>query len=126
MSTKKHINELHAEINEWKGQIELVRDELKTFKDQLGKILAGNTGGEAVAEGEHFQNQFIRQGEVSDELYHELKLADHDLAEKAKGNNSADHILVDDHTALRDKATTYTRLFNDLKNEYHGYLEKWF
>ena len=124
-TAKKHLTELHAEITGWKNESKLMRDELKAFQLQLTEILAKNTHVTVTAEGEHFQNQFIRHNEVADELLHELNSADHLIAEKAKGNSSADHILMDDHVELRDKMETQARLFAALKTEYKQFLAKW-
>jgi hypothetical protein len=124
--TKKHVSELHSEIIQWKSQVDLERDELKIFNHALAEILSKNTESEATTDAEHFQNQFIRHGEVCDELYHELKATDDSYAHKMKGNSSSGHVLLDDQVELRDKMNTNTRLFLELKAEYLLFLEKWF
>lgn len=122
---KKPITELHAEITEWKSDIELVRSEIATFQNQLSEIVAKNNHEEVLKGAEHFQNQFIRQLEVSDELLHDLHTEDHELAKKSENRRDSDHILAAVNTALRDRAETYNNLFSELKNEYHSFLEKW-
>jgi len=123
-NNKKHMKDLHAEISTWKSDVALVRDELVTFKTELADIASKNSAGEVQKHVEHFQNQFIRQAEVSDELFHDLKLADNAMAEMAAGNPASDHVLLDDHTDLRAKAETYNKLFSELKTEYRAFLAK--
>ncbi len=77
-----------------------------------------------LSQVEHFQNRFIRQQEISDELFHNLHLADQDLAQQAAGNPASAHILIDVPDDLKDQADTYTRIFDELKNEFHRFLEK--
>ena len=86
VESKKPVTVLHADITEWKSDVELVRSEISIFQKQLGEIVRKNNHGEVLKEVEHFQNQFIRQLEVSDELFHELKAADRKLAKSCRGN----------------------------------------
>lgn len=122
---KKPVTELHAQITEWKSNVELVRTEISTFQKQLNEIVIKNNHEEVLKEVEHFQNLFIRQLEVSDELFHELKAADHKLAEAADTGTDSETVFAEPNTSLRDSVGTYNKLFLELKNEFHSFLEKW-
>jgi hypothetical protein len=123
---KKHIQELHEEIKTWKSSVELIRIETVTLNKQLGVVASENSAQEVLAKVEHFQNQFIRQNEVSDELLHEVKLLDHHLATLVSANEVAsDHRLIDDNPMLRDKIETNARLFADLRNEFNLFAVEW-
>ncbi|MEO8412618.1 MAG: hypothetical protein ABI472_03125 [Ginsengibacter sp.] len=119
------ITELHAEITGWKSNIELVREDISIYQQQLKEIVRKNNSEELLKAVEHFQNQFIRQLEVSDELLHDLHATDHELALDAGEGPDSELIEAKDQTALRDRANTYDKLFIELKNEYHLFLEKW-
>jgi hypothetical protein len=126
MSTPlKHITELHKEITEWKSMIELVRDETKIFQKELAEVSAKNTGGDIRPLVAHFESQFIRQAEVSDELYHELKITDHQLAGIIHDNPAASHVLLPDHEKLRNDIAIFEKLFGELKAAYRVFLAKW-
>jgi hypothetical protein len=126
METNKiPVTELHAAISAWKSDIQLVRSEIATFRDQLGEIASKNSHEEVLKEVEHFQNQFTRQLEVSDELMHDLHVADHGLAELTANNRNSEHIFTPVNADLRDRAETYNNLFVELKNKYRSFLEKW-
>ena len=122
---KKPVTELHAQITEWKSDVELIKTEISTFQKQLNEIVIKNNHEEVLKEAEHFQNQFIRQLEVSDELFHELKAADHKLAETADTGTDSETVFAEPDTSLRDSVGIYNKLFVELKNEFHSFLEKW-
>jgi type II secretory pathway predicted ATPase ExeA len=122
---KKPVTVLHSEIAEWKSNVELVRAEISIFQKQLGGIVRKNSLEDVLKGVEHFQNQFIRQLEVSDELFHELKAADHRLARTADTGTDSEFVFAEDDTALRDSVETYNKLFLELKNEFHLFLGKW-
>jgi hypothetical protein len=125
IKNKKPVSELHTEITEWKSNVELVRTEISTFQKQLGEIVRKNNHEEVLKRVEHFQNQFIRQLEVSDELFHELKAADRKLAQTADTGTDSEFVFAEDNISLRDSAGTYNKLFLELKNEFHLFLKKW-
>ncbi len=125
VENKKPAGVLHSEITEWKSNVELIRSEILIFQKQLVGIVRKNSHEEVLKGVEHFQNQFIRQLEVSDELFHELKAADRKLAHASDTGTDTQSIYVGDNAALRDSADTYEKLFHELRNEFHLFLEKW-
>ena len=122
---KRPITELHADITEWKSSVGLVRSEIEIFQKQLGEIVTKNSHEEVLKGVEHFQNQFIRQLEVSDELLHDLHIVDRQLAEDAAIGDDDDLIYDTENASVKDRVETYNELFLDLKREFHTFLEKW-
>ena len=125
VENKKPVTVLHSQITEWKSNVELIRSEISIFQKQLGGIVRKNSLEEVLKGVEHFQNQFIRQLEVSDELFHELKAADRRLASTADTGTDIQFIFAEDNPNLRDIIETYNKLFLELKNEFHLFLRKW-
>jgi hypothetical protein len=125
VENKKPVGVLHSEITEWKSNVELIRAEILIFQKQLAGVVRKNSHEEVLKEVEHFQNQFIRQLEVSDELFHELKAADRKLARAADIGTDTGSIYVEDNAELRNSADMYEKIFHELKNEFHLFLEKW-
>lgn len=122
---KRPITELHADITEWKSIVGLVRSEIEIFQKQLEEIVTKNSHEEVLKGVEHFQNQFIRQLEVSDELLHDLHIVDRQLAEDAAIGDDDDLIYDTENASVKDRVETYNELFLDLKREFHTFLEKW-
>ena len=101
-------------------------DEVTTFEHRLEELVQRNTKTEVTSQIEHFQNQFIRQKEVAQEIM--SKCRDHDkfLANQAKDHPIAiDHVLFADHTKLRDEADTFEKIYRELKDEFMSFLRKW-
>jgi hypothetical protein len=84
-----------------------------------------NNGSDIKAMIEHFQNQFIRQLEVIDELSHDIREAESKLTDAIMKNPVAtDRKTAPDEKDLRSQAETFNYLFNELKKEYHQFLSK--
>lgn len=128
MSEKKyHLTQLHAENKFWVTELMFFKDELAYFEVQLSKIAAANTSEEVMVAVEHFQNQFIRQREVIDEVKHDIKAAENDLETFAKTNNeiALGHALFADHVELREEMETFKKLYAELKAEFRHFAAKW-
>ncbi len=121
----KHASELHEEIKEWVSQLEFYKGEIKFFQKQLEEIVSKYTNQDVLAEVEHFQNQFIRQIEVTDELRHDIKAEENNLAKVAQANPASEHVHMDDHVELRDRFEEYLKIINEIKVEFHKFIEKW-
>ena len=101
-------------------------DELNIFENRLGELATRNTKIEVTAQIEHFQNQFIRQKEVAQQLISKCKDHDKFLANQAKAHPVAiDHVLFADHTKLHEETATYDKIYKALKKEYMKFLTKW-
>ena len=117
--SEKYLSELHKEYVKWGKDIEFYRDELTTFKHRLEEIITQNTKTEVTSMVEHFQNQFIRQEEVMDELRHDINAAEHALAENAKANNVAtDHRKAEEDAGLVDRMNMFVKIYDELKDEF--------
>lgn len=123
---KKHIDELHFEHRLWMNNMRFYYDETKIFENRLEELVQRNTKIEVTAQIEHFQNQFIRQKEVAEQIISKCKDHDKFLANQAKDHPVAiDHVLFADHTKLRDEAETYEKIYSELKSEFTDFLRKW-
>lgn len=123
MDNQTHdIASLHREIVEWKELIMLVRDEILIFEHQLSELLSSPHGMDVMQHAQRFESQFIRHKEVSDELFHDLKIADHNLKVVLENTPDAESVEGLDHVGLRDRAHMYEKLFNELKEDYRHFL----
>jgi len=125
MEAKTHISNLHSEHTEWLNTLSFNKDEIQTFNSRLAEVIKANNAVDVAANVEHFQNQFIRQREVIDELRHEIKQYENSLIQQVEANPVAsDHRIVVDHPALRDQMETFERIYGELKNEFNHFLSK--
>ena len=123
---KKPITQLHAEITQSISEVKFGMSELSIFQDQLKEIAEKNNHEEVSKQVEHFQNQFIRQNEISQELLHDLHVSDRQLAEDSAIDKDSDLILEKENSGIKDRVETYNKLLVELKNEFHLFLEKYF
>ena len=123
---KKHIDELHFEHSLWRNQLRFSKDELKSYQIRLEEIAKKNTNNEVLALVEQFQNKFIRQNEVIDELLHDINVHEDSLAQAAKNNpDSIHHQLFDNHDKMEGSAKSFLSIYNELKKDYYSFSAKW-
>lgn len=122
---KKHLGELHTEHTNWSKKLNFVKDEIASYKNRLEDVVQANTKTEVLAELEHFQNQFIRQNEVIDELLHDINAEEAKVVASAKSNIVAsDHRRMDENTELVERMETFNKLYDELKNDFTSYLTR--
>lgn len=127
LTVKVPLQQLHFDHEIWLNELEFYRDELRILDKYLLDLVSRNTGQEVLKGIEHFQNQFIRQKEVLDEISHDIREHEqlvlktiHSLhpAEAAKGR-------FEDHADLREAVDTFKRIYGDLKAEYLAFVAHW-
>jgi len=129
MSTQepKYLHELHLENTTFKKSLEFFQDELVTFNNRLEEIAKANTKIEVLREVEKYQNQFIRQNEVIDEILSALSKDEHRLFLEAEKNNVAtDQRKTEDHISLRNEFSVFEKIYSEMKMNYTEFLSKVF
>lgn len=120
-----HIADLHSDHMLWMNTLSFCKDEIGILEKRMEEVAARNTHTDVLAELEHFQNQYIRQREVMDELRHELKQHENDLEKEVREHPIAvDHRLFKDHSAHREAMATFEKLYRELKDEFMHWLVK--
>ncbi len=117
---------LHNDHKKWKEELEFARDEISIFENELGKVVSHLKDKEMLAKVEHFQNQFIREKEVIDELLHDIKEHEKEMAEHAKNGEMKDdafHAKI--HQLLSERMLRFNELYNELKRSYRKFMLKW-
>ena len=86
-----------------------------------------NIGYETRAHVERFQNQFIRQNEVMDEMRHNIKQHENHIQAMVKANPVAtDRKLVLDHTELRQEFHRFVELYDQMREDFKHFLSRAF
>jgi hypothetical protein len=125
-TTKRvYITDLHSDHVLWLNMLAFCKEEIAILERRMEEIAARNTGTEVLAELEHFQNQYIRQREVIDELRHELKQHENLLEKEVREHPIAvDHRLFTDHVEQRESIRIFEKLYRELKDEFMHWLAK--
>ena len=125
MVTMGKFSDLHFEHQVWLNTLQFCKDEIAIFERRMGELATRNTDKALLAELEHFQNQYIRQREVIDELRHELKQHENALEKEVRDHPVAvEHRLFHDHTTHREAMATFEKLYRELKTDFQHWLAK--
>lgn len=121
------IRSLHMEYQLWIREIIFYKEEIKIFEDHLESLITKNTSYSMRAQAEHFQNQFILQKEVIDQLKHDLNISEKQLAAFVHelSDSGIENIKMDNHTKLRERMGTFRKIFKDLKTDFRRFETEW-
>lgn len=120
------LSDLHFEHNLWINELKFVKDEMGILENRLGELAIRNTGMEVMSNVEHFQNQFILQKEVLDELKHDISVHEQNISKYAHDHPIAiDHVYFSDHDGLRGRVEKFRELYNELKVDFLKFVSKW-
>lgn len=115
------IEQFQDELQAWKRELSSTKEEIKSFEQELTDLACRNHNREVLAHVEHFQNNFIRQKEVIDELRHDLP----DSRNKVEYIFNSRYQSVDPdhdiHADLNDRMETFRKLYNELKHDFQKF-----
>ena len=118
---------LHIEYQFWIAELNFDVEMIKIFESHLAFIALGNTAKKLMPRIEQFQNQFIRQREVIDELKHDLNVSEKQLAAFVRDMSPIgfDNERLDNHPKLRERFLVFRDLFDDLKSRFRHFESEW-
>lgn len=125
-----YLKDLHFDHQLWLNELSFYKQETALLEKRLSEVVGRNTGIEATAAAEGFQNRFIRQREVIDELGHDIREREDWLVRYAQDHETAiDHVYFDnqapDHEALAERVSIFKKLYAELKHDFLRYIGKW-
>ncbi|SRX55777.1 hypothetical protein [Aequorivita sp. CIP111184] len=119
-------SDLHFEHKQWRSELDFWEDELKSFNNRLEELVNRWTDKDVLAQLEHFQNSFIRHGEVIDKLQHDINVHETNMSSlDAKGENSLDRDHVKTHLEFRNRMETQRQIYANLKKDFFQFLSKY-
>lgn len=122
----EYLSDLHFEHQLWNSKLNFYADEVKIYENRLSEIAGRYTSEEVLAQVEHFQNQFIRQKELIDELKHNVNNHEEALVDYAEANPVAvDHAKFRDHGTMREEMEGFDKVYGELKAEFQRFSAKW-
>lgn len=122
------VRGLHLEYQLWMNELSFDKQEIALFEKQLEPIVANYTDTTVRGRAEQFQNRFIRQKEVIDELKHRLHGSEVQLAAFARDMSGMglDSVRMDNHVKLRDEVRRFRELYTELKTEFRRFEADWY
>ena len=121
------IRSLHMEYQLWTRELIFYKEEIKIFEDHLEALLKRNNKNGVPAQVEHFQNQFILQKEVIDYLKHDLGVSERQLAGFVyeMSGDGIENIKMDNHGKLRERMSTFRKIYREIKTEFRHFEMRW-
>lgn len=121
MHTIEQLQDMLAEHNEWQAKINFYRSEIEQMRKTLSDTLRAESNQYNMPHVEHFQNQFILQKDVLDNMRHDFKQHENKL--EAHASRPVLNI-INAHQNEREKLTSYEKLFKDLREDFHSFIHK--
>ena len=118
-------NDLRYDHNIWENELNFYKKELGIFETRLVEMLNRRPSRDLLRELEQYQNQFIRQKEVVDNVNHKIHLYDDEL----KGIPAEIMLTIDSneiakHKELESDIRITRKLYFELRDRFSSYLEK--
>ena len=116
MESTASIEQFQEELQSWKRELSSSKEEIKSFEKELAGLAAHSHNRDIFPHIEHFQNNFIRQKEVIDELRHDLPDSPRRLESIFyASSNGGDH---DIHAELSDRMDMFRKLYQELREKF--------
>lgn len=122
-TTNEYLTTAHANDLQWKKDLDFYKDEIKVLKKRLEEVSAKNTSKEVKMMVSHFENQFIINNELIDELKHDINDREASIADEMKANPVAyEHRVTQLYSELKGKMEMFEKLFSELKKGFAQFL----
>lgn len=122
VAEKTDVQSLHFEHKLWDNELKFFADEIAIFEHRLEEMVKRHDNGEVLARLEQFQNKFIRQRAVLEEIMHDIKIHEQTITGLLKAGFSTPDHKVKDHTFLRDRMDSFRKLYLELKTEFYKFM----
>jgi len=121
--SRVRIAEQHRRTTEsWIEEINFYETEVGSCELSLEQFILALQKSEKLAAAEHFQNQFIRQREVINELKFKIRQYLRDLPAMEKEEHKVEY---ERHFSyLSEEVCTFRKLFNELLLEFDDFLKE--
>lgn len=109
---------LFTEHFNWLRAMDQAKNQFKELQSRLEDVIPHFSYTESMARAEQFQNRFIRQREVIDELRHEIKQHENHLEQMDQPNQ----FLLLTHISLRNQFNRFYDLYIELERDFDEFL----
>lgn len=119
-------SDLYFEHKQWRRELFFWEDELRSFKNRLDELVKRWTDNNMLAQLEHYQNQFIIQENVINDLQDEIHIHEINIANHSKNGKDVLEIeFVQKHIEFRNHMETQRTIYNNLKQEFYRFLSEY-
>lgn len=124
---KERISAMSDAHSEWLKALEFYKDDLNILKERLTEIAGKNTGKDAEAQMEHYENQLKVQLQNIDNLHHEILANLSKTAAQAQENTAGyvDAALIKADDLQKEAFTAIEKVINELRQDFNAFAAKW-
>jgi hypothetical protein len=119
MESTASIEQFQVELQSWKRELSSTKEEIKSFERELAGLASHSHNRDIFPHIEHFQNNFIRQKEVIDELRHDLPDSPRRL--ESLFFSTSDGGEHDFHAELTDRMDMFRKLYCELREKFQQF-----
>jgi len=122
---KEYLNEAHTNDMEWRKAMEFYKNEVAYMRKKLEEVNAANTNKEFKMLVSHFENHFLIQHEIIDEIKHAINVREDYIARRMKANPEGyEYRVIRLHSELKGKIEVFEKLFGELKKSFDRFLSE--
>jgi len=122
---KDTIAHVHLLCEDWKRELDFLKNEVAYFRKRLEEVAAKNTGRDIMVEVEHFENKFRIMGIHIDELRHDVNLKNEALLkEAAEKPNYINVKMIESDENLIDLMNDTSMDFSQTRKDFYKFLAK--
>jgi hypothetical protein len=121
-----YVFDLHYDHKIWENELNFYKNELGIFETRLEDMVKRDMPKEMYRELERFQNKFIRQKEVVDNLKNQIHKYDdalRGLKDTKRMDKDSNHVKF--HKKLEDDFRINRKLYFETREDFNKYLERW-
>ena len=124
-TAQEYITEAHASDLQWRKDLDFYKEEISIFKKRLDEIAFKNTSKDIKLLVSHFENQFIINLNVIDEINHLINLKEDKIAADLKENAVAfEHRSIAYLSEVKGQVEIFTKLYASLKTEFNSFASQ--
>jgi hypothetical protein len=124
MESTVSIEQFREELQSWKRELSSIKQEIRHFERHLEFLSLKRLPREVLAEVEHFQNLFICQKEVIDQLRHDLPDSGYKV-ESIFNHLRSTLLLQSDREVLteglEERMHTFRKIYNEIKQDFRRF-----
>lgn len=119
-------SDLHFEHLQWKKELLLWKDEIKSFQKRIKEISSKWSNEKVLAEFGQFQHDFGIEEHNINELIREIDEHEHNISQHLKKcEDCIDRVFLKGHENFRYNLTSERNIYNNLKNRFYCLLAKY-
>lgn len=115
----------HKELKDWYSAIELQEADIRGYEKRLAEITDKNTLAAILQQVEHYQNRFIIQKQGMQQLKHDIRKQETDIADDVRRDIIIDKAdLTGIQFFLRERVQSNEKIFITLKHDFYNFLAR--